>query len=690
MLNGRDSKQFEGPMGESILPSASVDYERVIINNINSGKTSTGFMVNTYHTCKEFPVTRDWSSISKHDETYRKTNLTVPLGIFSLTIQKAWVAQGYIFKLNDMHGKINSTATYAGNYSPVTFNETAYTSQTTYTYSNPGTPISTLVYNSNPSDPNYNKISESTLSPGTEEDFTAFMSDVDERTNDFQLEIDLDLTIPFFITLGFCPNMNVAQSKLCQHSTSKIVSQVSYLLSTTTTTDGVTQTTENLAFDKYTGDPVLTRTYDGYSAPAKILYTQQDNSGHNGYYYSLNIPASWMYADMAPQSISSTNANQLTASIGNVVTYGGNALYDAIVPSGDQTWDPQASQLQNVVNASATVYKNNWFTSNNVPGSFLTTFNTHRYPLRTYVYRDNVKDANQSNVEIYGGGTVVSPFSFFNWNAGDATYQDPVNGNQIGNWYSPSQVVAYSPYGGYPIEEVDVLGISSTAKYGYDNTLPLLVAQNAKNAEVFFLDFESRNGFTNITTDDAHSGQSSLQLNSSPSYVFAGSYPISNDMLTKNGLGIRLWLKSTLNAPNNIGMKNDNPQLKALIGGVPFDFKRIAQTGNWALYIVEIPSNSFKGLSAGNYDVQLSYNFNTALNEQVLVDDFRIQPLNSMMNCTVYTNDNKVAAQFDDQHFGVYYEYNHKGQLVRKSIETERGKKTLQEQQYNTPLINNN
>jgi len=25
--------------------------------------------------------------------------------------------------------------------------------------------------------------------------------------------------------------------------------------------------------------------------------------------------------------------------------------------------------------------------------------------------------------------------------------------------------------------------------------------------------------------------------------------------------------------------------------------------------------------------------------------------------------------------------------LVRKSIETERGKKTLQEQQYNTPLI---
>jgi len=111
--------------------------------------------------------------------------------------------------------------------------------------------------------------------------------------------------------------------------------------------------------------------------------------------------------------------------------------------------------------------------------------------------------------------------------------------------------------------------------------------------------------------------------------------------------------------------------------------QKIYLSREWSLYVAEI--RNFNGLAAGNYNIQLGYNY--LPNEMVLVDDFRIQPLDAVMNCTVYTIDNKVAAQFDDQHFGVYYEYNNKGQLVRKSIETERGKKTLQEQQYNTPLL---
>ncbi|MBL4669491.1 MAG: hypothetical protein JKY30_09555 [Flavobacteriales bacterium] len=44
-------------------------------------------------------------------------------------------------------------------------------------------------------------------------------------------------------------------------------------------------------------------------------------------------------------------------------------------------------------------------------------------------------------------------------------------------------------------------------------------------------------------------------------------------------------------------------------------------------------------------------------------------------------------ATFDDQHFGLFYQYNAEGKLVRKLIETERGMKTVQETQYNTPKI---
>jgi len=46
----------------------------------------------------------------------------------------------------------------------------------------------------------------------------------------------------------------------------------------------------------------------------------------------------------------------------------------------------------------------------------------------------------------------------------------------------------------------------------------------------------------------------------------------------------------------------------------------------------------------------------------------------------------RLLASFDDQHFGMYYQYNAEGKLVRKLVETERGMRTVQETQYNTPL----
>ena len=45
----------------------------------------------------------------------------------------------------------------------------------------------------------------------------------------------------------------------------------------------------------------------------------------------------------------------------------------------------------------------------------------------------------------------------------------------------------------------------------------------------------------------------------------------------------------------------------------------------------------------------------------------------------------RLLAEFGDQHFGVFYQYNNEAQLVRKSIETERGMRTLGESQYNVP-----
>jgi YD repeat-containing protein len=47
----------------------------------------------------------------------------------------------------------------------------------------------------------------------------------------------------------------------------------------------------------------------------------------------------------------------------------------------------------------------------------------------------------------------------------------------------------------------------------------------------------------------------------------------------------------------------------------------------------------------------------------------------------------RLVASFDDQHFGLYYQYNQEGKLVRKLVETEKGMKTITETQYHSPQV---
>lgn len=688
VTKGRDSKEFEGPIGESLLPGASIGYSRVIIRNIHSGKTSTGYAVNEYHTVKDYPMYSDYSSINKKDKTYKKFNLNIPLGMFNYNVNKAWVTQGYLFKLNDMHGKPKTQSTYAGYYdSEDSHVAEAYTARTAYNYSGLGSAIRSLVY-----DPTTSKFTVGSMKPGYEEDLTLYRSKVKDRTNDFSLELDLSYTLPYAISIGVGLSYSYSESQFSQHVTTKVLRQKTYLLSTTSTVDGVTQTTENLAFNKHTGDPVLTRTYDGYKGNAETINTNIDEGNHSAHYYALNIPASWVYSDLGPKSSSESKSNQLTANVGSIVTYGNNPF--SLDSTDNLAAGVNSANFSNVVSASAVVLTKDWFnngvssdevlaeynTSTPISSGTKTELNKHYYPLRSYVFRDKtgVKHANNFdetiNENIYGGGVSNSSLSMFPWINSNFTTTNEVN-NQ---WFSASRVNMYSPHG-VPLEEQDVLNINSTAHFGYKKTLPTLVAQNAKYNEVKFNDYENSTE-SNVVNTEAHSGSRSLKIISSMTSLFR--YDFTSDIVNR-GVTIKLWLKSQ---QVNSGLKNPTPNLKALISGSSYSFNRIAQTGEWSLFTLNINKNSIAAVNIGaGGSIDLEYNLLPG--ENVFIDDVRIQPLDAVMNCTVYTKDNRVAAQFDDQHFGVFYEYNTEGQLVRKSIETERGRKTVQEQQNNISFI---
>jgi len=73
-------------------------------------------------------------------------------------------------------------------------------------------------------------------------------------------------------------------------------------------------------------------------------------------------------------------------------------------------------------------------------------------------------------------------------------------------------------------------------------------------------------------------------------------------------------------------------------------------------------------------------------NENFWIDDVRVQPVNARMKAHVYDNESgRLLTTFDNDHFGMYYQYNAQGKLVRKRKETANGFKTIQEQQLHRP-----
>jgi hypothetical protein len=170
-----------------------------------------------------------------------------------------------------------------------------------------------------------------------------------------------------------------------------------------------------------------------------------------------------------------------------------------------------------------------------------------------------------------------------------------------------------------------------------------------------------------------NSGSSSIQY-TYPSIEVLKALAVTSQLLNKGGM-VKLWLKSTY--------PTGPLQPEAIINSKNIRMDEVAQTGEWCLYSARVEPSVFPALNAG-FTVQVTYP--TRPQENVYIDDARFQPYDAGSKCYVYDLQTfKLLTQFDDQHFGLYYEYNSEGKLIRKQVETERGLKTITETQYNTP-----
>ncbi len=276
----------------------------------------------------------------------------------------------------------------------------------------------------------------------------------------------------------------------------------------------------------------------------------------------------------------------------------------------------------------------------------------------------------------------------FNWQHGAS--------NNPKKWIKATQVESYSPHGN-AIQEHNALNISTSAKFGYNNYFPTVLANNASKDEVYFESFEMLYGqapnqmleYSHPYNSDeidietspllAHSGRNGVQLNNGQEFTLP-AFKLSSKTASK-GLKVKLWVQVVNEfvgkLPTELYIKlkkGNNYQQKKFYANV------VSSVGFWTL--VEMYIDDFESIGVGQeYQPVLMYD-----RIHLYFDDILVKPVDAQVTSFVYdTKTLRLLTQFDDQHFGTYYHYNLEGKLIRKSIETERGKKTVQETHYHVP-----
>ncbi|WAC02743.1 hypothetical protein N7U66_03465 [Lacinutrix neustonica] len=470
------------------------------------------------------PIVREKGvSYTVLQDNLHNDRLSIPTPYFSYGFDKAWASQGFRFIQNGMHGVPGSVRTYGGTYAS---GSTSYISSgQDFYYYEPGEKVRQLK--------TFNGEGEGTYVwdvPGKEMDVTQEGYLVQTKNLDFNFEIDVSagLTLPPPIFVSFSLVFNYNEQFLTKYATSKVIKYPAIQKKVVSYTDNIASTTENLAFDYATGRPVLTKTYDAYHNIALI----ESNQKHDGSIYNLNIPAHWNYSEMGQKSTSEFNTNQLLASSGQIITYGA----DANPINDDGTWSIKTDK---VISAGANTFAklanvSSWINNQSVEDVYGTLGSPSVFRMHeSYAFKGDVKKSSNRLTDagkIYEGG-IIEDFIPFAFN----------NSTQEERWVKLNQVTKYSPNGS-ALEEIDVLGVYSASKYGYNFTLPTMISKNSTYDEMFFEHFEDKEAIeTNLIKDVAHSGIFSKQITSGANII---NNVIARDLLSTTGGWLKFWTKS--------------------------------------------------------------------------------------------------------------------------------------------------
>lgn len=345
---------------------------------------------------------------------------------------------------------------------------------------------------------------------------------------------------------------------------------------------------------------------------------------------------------------------------------------------------------------------------------------------RSYAYYDDRKETDpKEDISMRTAGTVKSFKAFWKFSGGRLQGM-PESSPDTARWVWNSELTLVNRKG-LELENHDPLGRYNAGLYGYDDALPIAVAQNARYREIAFEGFEDYSGGNpcdvgctvprsfdfsfykdKLDITQQHTGKYSLRVDSS-----AG---ISANIKAIDGDGFGLSFNRA-NASCGIGdsglasVRTDTaallPSFSPIAGKTIVvsawvkeqqDCKGATYTGNYIALVVKQPGDSNaivahpKGaiiegwqryeevISIPEDAISLSLVMKATAGHAVYFDDIRIHPYNANMKSFVYSaSDLRLMAELDENNYATFYEYDDDGTLIRLKKETERGIKTITE-----------
>jgi hypothetical protein len=566
---------LEEPFGEMFFPAASVGYSKVVITPVkitssdydvnNLQGNGTGFVEQGFYTAKDFPtITERTGLIHKRD----KPNLILQtLKVGSRDVVTC--SQGYTIELNDMHGKewykkvMPESPNPKENVQPISYVEYRYKKDSSGNISNKVRYI----------DPdNLAIIHESdNLQLGVDidviHDTKYYQSETIGGGLDFNVKGIFPAGLP---VIGVIPmatwNFEVIEFKSVV--TTKVINRYGVLEKTIAMDNGQSIVTENLAWDKETGEVLLTKVdnefhdpiwsfnYPGYWVydAMALAYNNEGMIYKAGSNYSLNTFKSKYLRD-ADELLCVTSSGTILGYYdqlrGIIIDQKGNEIQNisrikvirsgarnvAMTPVGSISClsDPMINnvrlQFNRVINAGATEFKFIWKAFCNClddkdiesGNPFVIGKRGSLRPWKSLTYlTERQQSLSNNDPDIRHDGYFTDQFIPY-WTYNGTNYQ-AIQDYENSKWQYVTQIENYNQVG-MEIENKDALGRFSMAQFGYGRLLPTATANNSMYQESGFDGFEDydygdcnddhfswRSQNVTISNTESHTGRRSIEI----------------------------------------------------------------------------------------------------------------------------------------------------------------------------------